>query len=231
MPDKSQSLRPDQAAKLLNADLANLVKKVTGGRPLSAGERTLLQAVAETNGKTSTKRFAKNLVELAKELGLSRKTIQRWRDEPWFPKARSDGRWNIAECRQAALTNGKLEEDDGTKLSQTQLKAKQILLQNEKLEYQIGVLKGQYIPAAEVEKWGAHLGSEIRKAVNSIHTIAPSIVGQTIADAEMRLREMEDEILTILNLLTDTNAFPSAPVEETPSDSGNEKAPELPPAQ
>ena len=46
----------------------------------------------------------------------------------------------------------KIDEDDP---DSAKAKARQIILQNEKLAFQIGVLKKQYAETATVEKWGA----------------------------------------------------------------------------
>lgn len=43
--------------------------------------------------------WAKNQVALGVSLGVTRKTIQRWRTEASFPRPRSNGNWSIPEVR------------------------------------------------------------------------------------------------------------------------------------
>lgn len=196
-------LTSEQAGILLRADLANLAKKVKEGKTLSASERNLLQS-ALAGDKPSGAEFAKSVVELADLLGVDRRTISRWRKIEGNPGVRPDGRYHVPSWR--AFKISRQGEDtlagglhDG--LSQTQLKARQVLLQNQKLEIQIAVLRREYMPVAEVEKWGGELGAAIRKVVSQIHLCAPTVVGVSVAEAEARLKEIEDEILQQLHLL------------------------------
>lgn len=194
-------LTSEQAGLLLRADLANLAKKVKDGKTLSASERNLLQS-ALAGDKPSGAEFAQSAVELADLLGVDRRTISRWRKVEDNPGVRPDGRYHVPSWR--AFKISRQGEDilaDGEGLSQTQLKARQVLLQNQKLEIQIAVLKREYMPAVEVEKWGGELGAAIRKVVSQIHLCAPTVVGVSVAEAEARLKEIEDEILQQLHLL------------------------------
>ena len=85
--------------------------------------------------------------------------------------------------------------------SPAQLKARHILLQNQKLEFQLAILCKEYVPAADVEKWGGELGTAVRKVVSQIHLCAPSVVGLSVPEAEACLKEIEAEILEQLHLL------------------------------
>ncbi|MBN2507225.1 MAG: hypothetical protein JXQ71_11070 [Verrucomicrobia bacterium] len=51
----------------------------------------------------------------------------------------------------------------------------------------------------DVTKWSRDLEAGIRKIVSRLHSIAPSVVGLPVADAEARLKEAEDEILQQLD--------------------------------
>jgi len=140
------SLSPEQAKILLKADLANLEKKVNNGKPLSSKERTFLQS-SLAGGKVSTAEFVNNIVELAEILGVSRKTIQRWRELDDCPEPRPDGRWHVPAWRTFKLMRqGKDTEDDDNQVTQSQARAKQILLQNERLAMRILAEKKELIP-------------------------------------------------------------------------------------
>jgi hypothetical protein len=204
--DQKQPVKPSaqQAEVLLKADLRNLAKKVQKGKTLSSGERNLLQSALA--GETlSSVEFTQNAVELASILDVDRRTIQRWRKIEGNPGVRPDGRYHVPSWRAFKISR-QGNDSSGEGLSQPQLKARQILLQNQKLEFQLALLRREYVPACEVEKWGGELGSAIRKVVSAIHLSAPSVVGLSVAEAEARLKETEDEILQQLHLLSESFA-------------------------
>ena len=188
----------DQASVILKADFANLAKKVKEGKPLTASERQTLQAAV--NGQSAVAaEYAPNAVELARVLGVERRTISRWRKLDGNPGTRQNGSYHSPSWQTFKANRQGDHELDG--LSQTQLKAQQILLQNQKLEIQLAILRREYMPVADVERIGGLLGTAIRKVVTQIHLCAPTVVGVSVAEAEARLKEVEDEILQQLHLL------------------------------
>jgi hypothetical protein len=186
-----------EAEEILARDLKNLEQKVKAGKPLSASERAVLQS-SLGEGETTDRRFAKNQVELAAILGVDRKTIQRHRKEEGNPGARPDGRYDIPAWRKWMEDKRGVSVDE---LSAPLLKAKQILLQNQKLEAHLAVFRKEYVPASEVEKWGSDLGAAIRKIILQIHLAAPDVVGVSVREAEERLKEIEEEVLQQLHTL------------------------------
>lgn len=197
-------LSAEQAKTILDANLINLAKKVKEGETLGKADIALLESVA--GGATDVlPDWVQNQVELAKLLSVNRKTIQRWLKEPGNPGAESDGRYNVALWREFAKLRGHEFEDDDP-LEQTALRAKNLLLQNQTLEFKLAIMRKEYVPAADVEKWGGELGAAIRKVATQIHLAAPGIVGSTVPEAETRLKELEDEILHQLHSLADNMA-------------------------
>src|SRR6266704_449949 len=196
------SLTAEQAAILLKGDLRNLAKKVQQGKTLSASERNLLQSALA--GETPAgDEFVKNAVQLAATLGVDRKTVQRWRKIDGNPGVRPDGRYHVPSWRAWKMAR-QGDAREGEALSQSILRARPILLQNQNPEIQLAVLRRQYVPASDVEKWGASLGSAIRKVISTLHLCAPSVVGLSVAEAEARLKEVEDEALQQLHLLNES---------------------------
>lgn len=133
-------------------------------------------------------------------LGVSRWTIQRAMKVAGHPEARADGRHEVAAWRAFLQSTGAVEDDS---VSATELKARNLLLQNQRLELQLAVMRREYLPASDVERWGAELGAAVRKVVGQIHLAAPSVVGLSVPEAEARLKEMEDEILEQLHTVTE----------------------------
>jgi hypothetical protein len=70
------AVTPQQAEILLQADLANLARKVQQGKNLSAAECNLAQSILGSGG-ASMANYADNQVDLAKIRNLDQKTIQR----------------------------------------------------------------------------------------------------------------------------------------------------------
>lgn len=199
MADSKTGLDPKAAETVLKANYRNLVRKVQEGKTLSAGEVNLLQAI-QAGGKAEVTTYAKNQAELAEILGVSRKTIQRAMKMDGHPTTRPDGRLEVGPWREF-LGREDLDETGG--MTPTELKARNLLLQNERLELQIAVMRKDYLPAVDVEKWGGEIGAAVRKVVSGIHRIAPSIVGLSVADAEARLKDLEQEVMEQLHTLGD----------------------------
>lgn len=69
-------LDPEQAGVLLKANYRNLAKKVQAGKTLSASEINLLESL-KGGTEAEKKTHAADQAELARILGVNRKTIQR----------------------------------------------------------------------------------------------------------------------------------------------------------
>lgn len=190
-------LTEEQAKVILKGDLANIVRKVKSGKTLSASERTLL-ATSTGNGKPTSTRFVSTQAELADAIGVNRKSVARWRKVEGNPGAQPDGRYNVAEWLAFKQQQMMGEDDDP---SWSELKARHLALQVQKIEHHLAVVRREYVPAAEVERWGAQLGASIRKVVAQIHLVAPSVVGVSVPEAEARLKEIEQEVLQQLHVL------------------------------
>lgn len=91
-------------------------------------------------------------------------------------------------------------------------------------EHELAVQQGKYVLASDVEKWGNELGTSIRKIVSQIHLAAPNVVGVSVAEADSRLKEVEDEILQQLHLLGRELSAHAASIENTPEDAAREDA-------
>jgi hypothetical protein len=200
-PQPAPALTSEQANIFLKADLKNIGHKLKAGRTLSAAERNTLKAIAAGNKPTSAT-FATNQVELADALGVDRKTIQRARKREGNPGVRPDGRWEIAAWREFLNRDRQVAfDDDDDEPDATRERARNLLLKNDKLETELAILRKEWIPASDIEKWGGALGASIRKVISTIHLCAPQVVGVSVAEAESRLKEIEDEILQQLHLI------------------------------
>ena len=197
-PKKSQDgLDRAQIDKLLKQELKNIEKKIADGKTLTSEERRILSSVS-SGGKSSDPLYAKSQVELAQFLNVTRQTLNIWLKEDGNPGVSSDGRFDVAAWREWAAKNGKRGQDG---LNAVVLKAKNLLLQNDKLEFQLNILRREYVPVSDVVRVGAELGAAIRKVVAGLHMIAPSVVGMTVIECEAYLKEKETEIISQLHQL------------------------------
>jgi hypothetical protein len=205
---KNQSPEPEtnQTRKkvdlILKGNFNNLAKKVMDGKTLTAGEIAILKEQAGDAGGEilAKKEFAKNQRELADILGVSRWTIQRLIKLPDAPRTRPNGTLNIAEWRafleKHDLIEGNTHDED---LNPTALKARQILLQNEKLEHQLAVMRGEFVASADVQQsTAAMIANAKRVLLRGPSALAPQVVGVSIAEAEILLREWLHDALNEL---------------------------------
>ena len=208
-----EGIKPDEAAALLLKEQEALKKKVKAGRVLTASERAIVSQIASTSDAPKSEVWAKNKVELASALGVNRKTIERWFEEPDHPEAASNGRYNIAEWKTWAEAHGKKLGDPAP--SQAALKARQLLLQNQLLQDKIDVNRKNLVRVDDVVKMGASLAAAVRKVAASLPSMAQSLVGCELREIEKLLTQKEDEIVD--QLLTLNEDMVSLQEQEVPA--------------
>jgi hypothetical protein len=206
-PNSPAEISGENAAKLLKANLANLIKKVASGKVLTAAERALisqhLQEPAAVNPGAPIQ-IVDSKSKLAAALGKSKQMLAYHLTRAGNPGTVDGTRYSVTAWRQyftgkGISVAGHKPTANGVDL--VSLKAKQLLLQNQKLEAQIAIAKGERVPSADVEKWGGEVGSAIRKLVLQLHNLAPTLAGCSVADAEKILIQHAEEILSQLDLL------------------------------
>ena len=143
------SITPELADKLLEADAALAFKKLQDGKGITSSQRAYLLSVA---GKTalSNNGQARNHVELAKILGVSRSSVVKWSRHEAAPKAKSNGQHDISEWLGFIKSHGLKGaeyEDEGD------LKRRRILAQCLKLEAELDIVRGNWLPKALVDRY------------------------------------------------------------------------------
>ena len=179
--------------------LRDAERKLKGRTPLAAPEVAMLQAITGAAGDPAAPKWARSKVELGEILGVTRMTIHRGSKRAGCPGVKSDGRYDVAAWR--AFLGGKAADNGNVDVLAE--KARNILLQNQKLEAQIAILRRQYVATVDVKQWGAEAGAAVRKIVCQLHRSAAQLAGLPTADIEDRLKTIEDEILGQLNALGD----------------------------
>ena len=186
--------------KILSKDLENIVKKVASGKTLTSAERSLVEKAYGTSGDV---KFAKTIVELSEILGVSRKTIDRWRKLKGSPKPCSDGRHNVAKWR-GFVRKHDLKEPDSPE--DEELKTRKLLAEVKQAEIKLKVMEGTYVAIEKVrEVWTAHIG-QVRQILESrFLNELPSIL--TTLDAVQireKLQEVLDETYKAISIAADS---------------------------
>lgn len=89
----------------------------------------------------------------------------------------------MSEWRQWCEARGKRlgeAEDEGPQMDG--LRARNLLLQNEKLEHALRVARREFVPVEEVESVGAALGMGVRRIASKLHTHATRLA--TVTETE-----------------------------------------------
>lgn len=142
------SLTSGQAKQLLDADAALAVKRIKSGKNLTQGHRAYLLNIAGDDIPSDG--MAKNQVELAKILGVSRSSIVKWARQSDSPKPKSNGRHDIAEWLEFIKVNGLKGSDS---LEADDLKSRRLLAQCLKIEAELEILRGNWLPLKLIERF------------------------------------------------------------------------------
>lgn len=165
MPKHKKPAIPVHAAeKMLQADAANLVRKVAKGHSLTSEERAYLMEVAsDEEDSAKHQATAKNMVELAAILGVSRQTVYLWKKRKEAPRASSNGTHNVDEWRKFCRRFGRKHNDqraDGEGLEA--LKAKRLMVEIAERQHRLAKRAEGYIDAVLVAKqWAFHVDQAI----------------------------------------------------------------------
>ena len=91
-----------------------------------------------------------NATKLAYLLGVSRQTVYNWRKDPESPQPDGDGNYSLELWLEFVKNKGR---DNGSNLTETQLKNRRLLAQCKKLEAELLILQGKWIPRNVVGRY------------------------------------------------------------------------------
>ena len=140
------SITPDMAARVLEANWKNVVKKVSAGRTLNTAELAVLRAKAAGSQETVTQ--AKDVSELARILGVTRQTLYSWQKKKDAPTTSPNGTHDVVAWRLFIDAN---DLKAGLAPDAEALKARKLLAEIEDRELKVALKKGLYVLKAEVE--------------------------------------------------------------------------------
>lgn len=204
-------LDPEKIDQLLLDDLSAIAEKVKNKKPLTSAEIKRLQAyknaaVPESAGNEPLEPiWAKNMVELAKHIGCSRRQLGRYlkiegEDAP--PEPASDGRYNVMLWKIWAHEHGHLTKKLSTAADRQLLEDRTIVLRNERLEIDNAVRRGELMSVDEVCRVITEMtGGVVDTARSMKHALAPRVVGLTVPEATKRIgQEVDQNLLGKLSL-------------------------------
>jgi hypothetical protein len=191
-PSQIQSI----AQSVLQANLANIAKKVKEGKVLNKEERRLFESFTNTDAPIGVEEQAETLNELAERLGINLRTLQRWRKKyDDAPKTLSVPQWVAFRN----LISGP-REDENLGARKTAAEARRAELACEKLELEIANLKGELVRRAEVRQDGVRLGSIINASFSKLEKeLTGRLDGKSPEERQSEIRIVVAETIAAIN--------------------------------
>mgnify|MGYP003627957378 CR=1 FL=1 len=184
-------MKRDEAEKVLRANLGNIVKKVSDGKPLNARETELVEQEGSLSQKPLTWKA------LAESLNVSPVTLWQWRKSSDSPKGRALEEWEIYKSARQSLGHGKFSPEEiadlrGSLLSE---KTKREKAERRLKELQLEREEKGWIPFEEAEEAVGRVLEPLASLLENVPKSYSMNVNPTDPDhAEEMLREMVQDI-------------------------------------
>lgn len=143
-------LTPEQAKRVLEKDLENSIRKVGSGKHLTQAERARLLALAGGESVGNAIPYAKTIVELSEQLGVTRRTLHTWQKLTGAPVPSANGLHDVNAWREFVKENGL--KNSGEVRNLNDYKVINAQLDARKKQIEIAALLRDYIPAHEVNE-------------------------------------------------------------------------------
>ena len=175
------------------------MRRVHNGCNLSRSERAMLEDMA-ASGKGEARTVAENYVELARILGVTRRSLQNWRKRKDAPKPAANGFHDVQAWREFMRKNG-LEGELVASDEETRLRARKLLAEVEERELRVAVKKREYVAFSEVRETWTKLVSRAKDLLrNKFEMELPPILSGLDATAiQEECRRAFDDVLSVLH--------------------------------
>ena len=155
------------------------------------------------NPKASTPppppKWVRNARDLAQALGVSASTIKHWKSKNGAPIADAAGRHNVKEWLTWASKHGK-DTPGLDPQSKQDWEIEKIKRQVADLDIDLAKKRGELVLSEDVRQWVADAIYATKTEMLSIPSkLAPQVVGLTIAEAELRIRQAVHDALMRLH--------------------------------
>lgn len=196
-PIKIDGITPEMAKKMLEANSKAMVSKLSKGSTLSKGDILKLEKIVLMGeSEKYLREGAKTWIELAAALGVSRRTLQNWRNKGNCPKQKKDGTHDV----EAWLNFMDAEKSDPgiKKLNEARLRILNIEAEDKK--HKLDVRKGKYVALTEIrETWTAHIQKAKALMCSKFENELPPIYTLNPVDNMKLNKEAIEEICSILS--------------------------------
>ena len=132
------------AERVLKADLANVLKKVKAGKPLTDQERRLLRSQQDAAKAPEERVWLANVDEICDVFGISRRSYLRRSNEPGYPRKTKKG-YSVEGVRKFLEKSGLVEAVDDEALNKDVESAKRIRVQRLIGEVDLARKRGELI--------------------------------------------------------------------------------------
>lgn len=207
MSDAAESKEQKLVAAMLLKDRANIAKKLNEGKSLTRAEHLRLQESGNTPpAPGAEKGEAHNQVELAALLGVTRKTIHKWRQLPGAPQPWPNGRWSVLAWREFIAARGlKCQDDTDTNPEEEEnieaLKRRKLRADIADRELRNAITRREYVPITEVrDRLAFHIGQATTLLRKKLEDEAPPVLlGLDSVKIRVELGKVVDAFVTTLH--------------------------------
>ena len=161
----------------------------------------MLQNLAGMSSSHSEPTHARNFVELAGILGVTRQAIGHWRRRKDAPEAAANGLHEVAAWWEFMRRNDLKGGDTPGTDEEAALKARKLLAEVEDRELRVAVKKGLFVPLDMVkQEWTTRVGRAVSLLRNKFEAELPPILsGLDATGIQDECHKAIDEVLGILN--------------------------------
>jgi transposase-like protein len=184
------------AARVLDANWKNVVKKVAAGRTLNATELALIRVKAAGSDETVT--HARDVADLARILGVTRQTLYAWRKKSDAPQPAANGSHDVVAWREFI---NKHDLKAGLSPDAEVLKARKLLAEIEDRELKVAIKKGEYVRVEQVkEEWTSRIGKAVALLrARFENELPPLLVGMNAPEIQGRCAAAIDDVCAALH--------------------------------
>lgn len=200
-------LKKEQAEKILEGNIKNIVRKVTEGKPLTPSE---LKHIGTYAGEHQQ---AKSIVELSNTLGVSRQSIYNWQKASDAPKSLNIAEWHaFIEHKESTTDKGSgrvavggrhwtAQEIIDLKAMETQEKHKRQIAERKLREIELKKIEENWVPISEAHRVISLVTGTIHRLLENFPKRYASKLDPKNAEAvESDLRECVNETLSQLQV-------------------------------
>ena len=161
--------------------------------------RTTKKPNTSTNTPARPQKWARNERDLATLLGVAASTVKTWKRKDGAPIADSAGKYNVKEWMTWASKHGK-DTPGLDPQSKQDWEIEKIKRQVADLDIDLAKKRGELVASDDVRQWVADAVHASKTEMLSIPSkLAPQVVGLSIAEAELCIRQAIHDALMRLH--------------------------------